>query len=110
MVVERYNRGDGAIQIGHVGGNLTIVQVVQGAPATPRTKGLANEAQREVLKLMRHLPDQALVTDFMQREFDTRMVIDLDAGQLFRVRRYVETILNNSDKAGIPATQRERRP
>lgn len=49
--------------------------------------------QSQVLALMDRLPDRIAVLDFMGREFETRMVVELDAKQLYRLRRYVEVIL-----------------
>lgn len=49
--------------------------------------------QSQVLALMDHLPDRIAVLDFMDREFCTRMVVELDPIQLYRLRRYVEVIL-----------------
>lgn len=94
----------GSVQVGHAGGPVTIVNVTQHLDAsmrttTPRARPVANDAQREVLRLMRGLPDQVVVEDFMHREFGTRKVIELDHPQLYRVRRYVETISQNSTSA-----------
>ncbi|MDO8768790.1 MAG: hypothetical protein Q7K57_08810 [Burkholderiaceae bacterium] len=93
----------GSVQVGHAGGPVTIVNVTQhldaSVRAAPRARPVANDAQREVLRLMRGLPDQAVVEDFMHREFGTRKVVDLDHPQLYRVRRYVETI---HQRAGLP--------
>lgn len=54
----------------------------------------ATAAQRELLTLMKPLNKAARikVLDFMRREFDTPMVIELKPDQVYRVRRYVETI------------------
>lgn len=41
---------------------------------------------------MRGLKNRIPVLDFMGREFGTRMVIELTPVQLYRVKRYVETI------------------
>lgn len=57
----------------------------------PRPSHKTNQSQ--VLALMDCLPDRIAVLDFMDREFGTRMVVDLDSRELFRLRRYVEVIL-----------------
>lgn len=94
-------KGDSATQFGKVGGNVTIVNVTQHLPLqSPRRR--ATEAQREVLQLMRRVPSQAAVLDFMQREFGTRTVINLQPAQLFRVRRYVETISRRASRPDVP--------
>lgn len=102
-------QGDSASQFGRVAGNVTIVHLTQHLPApTPepmppaleparpvRAPGVANDEQRQVLQLIRRLPSSTAtaVHDFMQREFGTRVVVHLQPAQLYRVRRYVETII-----------------
>ena len=66
-----------------------------------RPAGVANDDQRHVLQLIRRLHDSASVYEFMRREFGTHMVIKLQPPQLFRVRRYVEAII----QAGAQGTQ-----
>lgn len=92
----------GSVQVGHAGGPVTIVNVTQHLDASvratsPRARPVATDAQRDVLRLMRGLPDQAVVEDFMHREFGTRKVIDLEHPQLYRVRRYVEAISRRAE-------------
>ena len=50
--------------------------------------------RRDVLALMKPLDknQQITVLQFMRREFRTAMVIELQPAQVYRVRRYVETI------------------
>lgn len=59
--------------------------------ASPRPSSAME--QHNVLLLMQQLPDRIAVLVFMEREFDTRMVIHLDSQQLYRLRRYIEVIL-----------------
>lgn len=107
LLPQQKNTGSGAVQIGKAGGDVTVVNITQhiappyilasglspAANTTP-TKRQANHAQREVLLLMKQLNErEGLVLDFMQREFATRRVIELNDAQLFRVRRYVEVSL-----------------
>lgn len=84
-------RGDGAVQVGKVQGSVTVVNNVFHVNQT-RSYNKANTDQRTVLQLMRELPSQEPVLTFMEREFGTRMVIELQDKQLYRLRRYVETI------------------
>jgi len=114
MMPTQNSSGDGAIQIGKMGGGVTQVQVTQHiyvprpAPQTnappfrvshpdrrSAPRSAIKESQRQVLALLDQVPDRITVLDFMDREFGTRMVIDLTATQLYRVRRYVEVILKN---------------
>ncbi|MBB4845003.1 hypothetical protein HNP55_003549 [Paucibacter oligotrophus] len=76
--------------------NVTLNHIYQALPtpapvqARPR---FANEQQREVLRLLVSIrPHDRGVFDFMEREFGTRMVIDLNDLQLKRARRYAETV------------------
>lgn len=97
----------GSVQVGHAGGPVTIVNLTQHLDASvratsSRNRPVANDAQREVLRLMRGLPDQTVVEDFMHREFGTRKVIDLAPSQLYRVRKYVDAICRRSGHANLP--------
>ena len=106
--------GAGAIQIGKMGGGVTNVHLTQHIYYPPEThradvppirvarpdrrvrpRPPHKEVQRQVLALLDQVPDRIAVLDFMAREFGTRMVIELDGRQLYRLRRYVEVILKN---------------
>lgn len=107
LLPQQKNSAPGGIQIGQAGGNVTVVNNVFHVN-NQRTYGKANTDQRAVLQLMRALPDQGAVLAFMEREFGTRMVIELPENQLYRLRRYVETI---HKRASAPAkTQPGRSP
>ena len=92
---------DGAIQVGKVEGGMQVVHQ-HYYPPPPSTQasacavkaGAPTAAHREVLALMKPLDKAARirVLDFMRREFGTAMVIELAPEQVFRARRYVETI------------------
>lgn len=107
LLPKQKNTGSGAVQVGKAGGDVTVVNLTQHitqhlshlhagsglSPAAP-IRRQANPAQREVLCLMMKLAErEGAVLDFMQREFGTRIVIDLNEAQLYRVRRYVEVSL-----------------
>jgi len=68
------------------------VHVYMQAAAAPPAKHKATHEHAEVLALMDGLPERSLVLDFMRREFDTTRVLDVDGHDLFRLRRYVETV------------------
>lgn len=85
--------GKSNVQVGQVGGNVTVINHHHHAPR--RKPQRATEEQKAVLRLMDELPDRFVALDFMEREFDTRMVIELKPAQLYRLRRYIETIQNN---------------
>ncbi len=110
LLPQQKNTGSGAVQIGKAGGDVTVVNIthhqhiapshilVNGLSPVAKTttphKRQANESQREVLYLMAQLAErEGLVLEFMQREFGTRRVIDLNDAQLYSVRRYVEVSL-----------------
>jgi len=86
--------GKSNVQVGQVGGNFTVINH-HHAP-TPQT-GLTTPAQRELLALIRRSPSAEAVFNFMQREFGSRMVMDLSPSQVLRVRRYVEVVQKKSD-------------
>lgn len=94
---------DGAIQVGKVEGGMQVVHqhFYPAAPSPPESVKGSEEiakaptaAQREVLTLMKPLDrnQRIAVLEFMRREFRTAMVIELQPAQVYRVRRYVETI------------------
>ena len=107
LLPSQKNTGNGAVQVGKAGGDVTVVNFTQhitqrlpnfqaGSRLSPAasTRRKASPAQREVLNLMMKLDDrEGAVLEFMQREFGTRIVIDLNDSQLFRVKRYVEVAL-----------------
>lgn len=67
---------------------------VAPAPVPVHRPTAATPEQKEVLALMKLLPEQVRfrVLDFMRREFGTGRVIDLTPHQLHRLRKYVEAI------------------
>lgn len=109
LLPQQKNSGSGAVQVGKAGGDVTVFNITHHQHAAPpytqvnrlspvahvaQHKRQASPAQREVLYLMKQLAErEALVLDFMQREFGTRRVVDLGEAELFRVRRYVEVSL-----------------
>jgi len=101
-------KGDFGVQIGKAG-PVTVVHNTYHVNTTvtsppepyrqvvdPRPRQAANDDQKKVLRLMRKLPSDEKVLEFMQREFKTTRVIDLEGQQLYRVRRYVEAIQSRS--------------
>ena len=105
LLPKQTNTAPGSVQVGQAGGNVHIVNLTQhlthhhapvytGQPrpqaARPR---VATPEQREVLALLARAPDRNALLDFMRREFNTAMVIDLDGRQLFRMKRYLEAVL-----------------
>lgn len=93
-------QGDGAIQVGKVEGDMQVVHQHYYLPPYPQASactvrpGAPTAAHKEVLALMRPLDRAARikVLDFMRREFGTAMVMELQPAQVYRVRRYVETV------------------
>lgn len=85
--------GNSAIQVGKVGGNVTIVHITH-APDSQASKpaSLTTPEQREVLGLIRRLRNKDAVFSWMHKSFGTRMVMDLKPSEVLRTKRYVETI------------------
>ena len=112
--------GDGAVQVGQLKGDLHLDRSTHSSalhvthvtqhiyvpvPVSACDQTAANDApmtpeQREVLALMRQLRPRAYnqVVTFMRREFDTGLVNKLNSQQLYRVRRYVQTIHRNAER------------
>ena len=86
-------QGNGAIQVGKVGGNVTIVHVTHAPDSqAPKPASLTTPEQREVLAMIRRLRNKEAVFVWMEKSFGTRRVINLQPFELLRTRRYVETI------------------
>ncbi|MBF9263582.1 hypothetical protein [Paracidovorax cattleyae] len=71
------------------------VALPEASQGTQKKKeSVATDEQREVLRLLRELdePLKAQVRGFMRREFRTSMVVQLTSGEVFRTRRYIETV------------------
>ncbi|CAN7556529.1 hypothetical protein LJR074_004008 [Acidovorax sp. LjRoot74] len=92
-------QGNGAIQVGKVSGNVTIVHVTH-APDSQVSKApsLTTPEQREVLGMIRKLKNREAVFSWMQKSFGTRMVMDLKPSEVLRARRYIETINRRMNK------------
>lgn len=107
----QHSSGSSAMHMGHVSGSVqqqvhqhfyAAAQPAQGAaaptptPAVVRPPSGATPEQKQVLTLMKPLPEpvRIRVLDFMRREFGTALVIELQPDQVYRVRRYVEVINN----------------
>ena len=92
------SRGSDAVHLGNVTGGVRIFHThvhnhftTVARPKRSRQVGPTTAAHKEVLSLMAPLPDpvRIKVLNFMRREFDTAMVIDLQANELVRLRAYV---------------------
>ena len=119
-------QGDNAVQVGNVNGDLhtdhsthnnaihvthvthhhfyavagTPAQAPDSRPAASNDGGRLTPEQLEVFKLMKQLPPRTYnkVVAFMRDKFNTCLVNQLHGQQLYRVRRYVETIQRNEEK------------
>lgn len=87
--------GNANVQVGKVSGNITVVTNHHHAVVTATPK--ASAQHKEVLRLMERVPDRIAILDFMEREFRTRMVIELSPKQTFRLRRYVEVVVSKTE-------------
>jgi hypothetical protein len=86
------NSGAGAIQVGEVHGDLTIVQVAAQSPGEGHAQRLRIE-QARVLRLLARVSNRRSILEFMRREFGTSMVKDLTFPQLYRVKKYAEAVV-----------------
>ena len=114
LMPKQESSGNGTVHIGSVAGSVKTVTLVthqhfyaslpppQDAPsfAAAEPRRHATEAQREVLARMRSLDRDARsrVLAFMRREFNTTLVVELNADQLKRLRSYVETVKRNEER------------
>jgi hypothetical protein len=96
---QRQNAGNRALQIG---GNVSRggvaasgITVVINQLAPQRKASSKGVRPSDVLAAMDDLAkDQRIsVLDFMEREFQTRMVVELDGLQLLRTKRYVQAVI-----------------
>ncbi len=49
--------------------------------------------QRDLMQMMERLSDRAPMLDFMEREYGTRNILELESNQLYHLRWYVEVLL-----------------
>lgn len=115
------NDGSGNLQAGRVEGDLhhshtqAVYNIFMMAPdpaqtavvSEPSTKAediptvqitrLQSQQHSAVLARMGQLHYRSRITvlDFMDREFKTRMVIELQTEQLFRLNKYLDVVLSN---------------
>lgn len=88
--------GNSNVQVGQVKGNFTVVNNHHHGPTSvPAPRATAEH--REVLRLMHRVPDRIAILEFMDREFRTRMVIELTPTQTYRLRRYVEVVISKTE-------------
>lgn len=112
MFPRQKNKGGGAVQVGRLNGNVTVINHHHATNSsndkpTPGERR-ATPAQRDVLDLMNRVPDRTSVLKFMEREFATRMVIELQPTQLYRLRRYLEVVIAKT--GAVSAKQATERP
>ncbi len=73
----------------------------RGRPAEQRERRKASRPpteidQRDLLQQMQRLSDRSTVLDFMERQYATRNVLELESSQLHHLRWYVEVLLRRS--------------
>jgi hypothetical protein len=87
------NSGKGSVQAQRIHGNVTIVNITQSLMPRFATLPRTTPEQKRVLRMLDSLVNRITVLDFMEREFGTRMVIELKPAQVYRVQKYIEVIL-----------------
>ncbi|MEG0920287.1 MAG: hypothetical protein RSD57_00085 [Comamonas sp.] len=107
--------GDRAMNIGQVNGDvhhvthnvsqrpvtMHVTQVFYSAQVQAQqsaaNSGVANEAQREVLALLRQLSEGAKlrVLNHMDKKYGTKKVVDVNGSELKNLKRYMEVTLQN---------------
>lgn len=95
LLPRQTNKGSGSVQAGRVAGNVTVINNHhRHMPA--RAPVAFSPEHAAVLDLMKQLENRISVLEFMQREFGTKMVKELQPSELFRLRRYVEVVIEKS--------------
>lgn len=92
-------------QTAHTIHNYGPVFLVRGTPLLPpwgkherraRSRPPTEIDQRSLLQMMERLTDRSQVLDFMEREYGTRTVLELESNQLHQLRWYVEVLLRRT--------------
>lgn len=93
----------GSISHGGVASSGITVVIHQHAAPVPHAarRRTPTLLPGDVLALMQPLSkaDRISVLDFMERQFHTRLVIELNSPALFRLKKYVEAVLKAQDGA-----------
>lgn len=93
--------GKGNVQIGQAGGPVVVNQVtlhIQNRPVVQaEKKQRLTVDRRELLRLMRRTGKEQTVVKWMETTFGTSRVLELTDGEVFRARRYCETIIERSE-------------
>lgn len=88
------NAGQGAVQIGQVGGNVTVHQYIStGTAANDDAPSLP-----EVLEMYKRCLTRAErkgTDEFMHREFGTSTIVSLGVGERIRLMSYMRACLRN---------------
>lgn len=92
---KQHNKGEGTVQAGRIDGNVTVINNHhRHLPA--RAPVAFSPDHAAVLDLMKKLENRIAVLEFMQREFGTKMVKELQPNELYRLRRYVEVVIEKN--------------
>lgn len=94
---QKIKKSKGVLQVrGDAHGNTLIF--IDNSTHTRQTSTQGKVAVCDVLSALDQLekPARIKVLDFMEREFDTRMVKELQDLQLLRTLKYVQAVLNSA--------------
>ncbi len=95
LLPKQNSKGSGVVQAGRIDGNVTVINNHHKHLA-PRAPVAFSAEHGAVLDLMKQLENRVAVLEFMQREFGTKMVKELQPAELFRLRRYVEVVIEKT--------------
>lgn len=115
--------GSGNVQVGSAAGQVVVHQVTyhvqtmhMGAhppaanqacapfletvagPSLDKPRAVVTHEQRTVLQLMKRTGCEGVVLNWMEREMHTRRVVELQPRQLYRLKRYCETIIERAEQ------------
>lgn len=113
LMPSQRNSGDAAVQVGHAGRDVHVVNLTQHITAPPSPPAVLPTAAPakpdatvpEVLRLLDQLEafgKRGVVLSWMQASFRSSHVKSLEQGQLNRTRGYASKVLENSlDEARV---------
>lgn len=86
----------------HTNGAVYLARLprVQPQPSVQRPERRARPRppteidQRDLLLMLEQLVDPTVALDFMEREFGTRVVLELESPQLYKLRWYVGVLIS----------------
>lgn len=101
--------GSNNLQVGYAGGNVvsrvshhqhththvTVIHTPQAPANEPQVRKPSSAEQSATLRRLDQVRDRIAILEFMERRFDTRMVINLKSEQLNLLNMYLDTVMED---------------